>query len=102
MTEDQDNELEGRKTNYPGWTKGKNWKEKICRPSKTWVTIENSLTFMSLKNQKEGRKMQYKEKVSEENVFEENFAYLVKNINIQIQKAKQINPQIIINIIKFL
>lgn len=23
MTEDQDNELEGRKTNYPGWTKGK-------------------------------------------------------------------------------
>lgn len=57
---------------------------------------------MSLKNQKEGRKMQYKEKVSEENVFEENFAYLVKNINIQIQKAKQINPQIIINIIKFL
>lgn len=66
------------------------------------MTIENSLTFMSLKNQKEGRKMQYKEKVSEENVFEENFAYLVKNINIQIQKAKQINPQIIINIIKFL
>lgn len=70
------------------------------------MTIENSLTFMLLKNQKEGRKMQYKEKVSEENVFEENFAYLVKDINVQIQKAKQItnriNPKIIINIIKFL
>ena len=61
---------------------------------------------MLLKNQKKGRKMQYKEKVSEENVFEENFAYLVKDINVQIQKAKQItnriNPKIIINIIKFL
>lgn len=61
---------------------------------------------MSLKNQKEERKMQYKGKVSEENVFEENFAYSVKDINVQIQKAKQItnriNPKIIINIIKFI
>lgn len=63
MTEDQDNELEGRKTNYPGWTKGKKLKrKKFADPQKTWVTIENSLTFMSLKNQKRGEKCSTKEK----------------------------------------
>lgn len=44
---------------------------------------------MLLKNQKERRNLQYKETVSEENVCEANFPYLVKYINIQIQEAKQ-------------
>lgn len=47
------------------------------------MLIPKVLTFMSLKKQKERRRCSTK-KASEDNVFEENFPYLVKDVNVEI------------------